>query len=670
VEASVVAGVETAVEIEEVARSPLHVQLLGPLTIRRDGVPLDLPASRKARALIAYLSLAVRAVSRSQLCELLWDVPNDPRGELRWCLSKVRGIVDAPGRRRVDTSGDAIKLDLADCFVDATEIARASEEGLSTLPAERLRSLSTLFSGEFLDGLELDRNPGFNAWLTAQRRRFRGCHAILLERLAATATGDEMFEYLEKWLELAPFDLRVHEVLLNAFARRGRIRDGEEHLAATGRLFEDEGLDCTPIRDRWRAARECAVAAVPSLPHTLDREGVAAAASTKPSIAILPFANLGGDPAQDYLSDGITEDIITDLSRWNLLAVLSRSASFRYRGIGADVGRIARELQARYILEGSVRRLGERIRITAQLIDSETGSHVWADRFDRELADVFKVQDEVVQTIVSTLVGRVQAAAAQRARRKPPASLAAYECVLQGNALPWDDAKAAAEATRLFETAIEIDPGYGVAHALLAVMRYREWCNDLAGSDDAALDESYRLAKRAVEIADNESTCFSILGQVCVLRRSFDLGLQHMQRAIEINATNQWNTADMGNVLCRVGRAGEAVAWFRRARQIDPYFDPAWYWHGLGLAQMMLRRYEEAVTEFERASARPPQVSAYLAGCHAKLGTSGRARAFAAECLEKRPDFTIRRLMAKLPFKDPADSAQLVECLRAAKLPE
>ena len=439
-----VAGVETAVEID---RSPLHLQLLGLLTISRDGVPLDLPASRKARALVAYLSLAVRAVSRRQLCELLWDVPNDPRGELRWCLSKVRCIVDEPSRRRVDTSGDTIKLDLADCFVDAIEIARASEDGLSTLPPGRLRSLSTLFGGEFLDGLELDRNPGFNAWLTAQRRRFRGCHAVLLERLATTATGDEVFEHLEKWLELAPFDVRVHEALLNAFARRSQIREGEEHLATAGRLFEGEGLDCAPIRDRWRAAGACAVAPVPSPSPAADGDGTAASASTKATIAILPFANLSGDPAHEYLSDGITEDIITDLSRWRMLAVVSRSASFRYRGIGADVGRIARELQVRYIVEGSVRRLGERIRITAQLIDTETGSHVWADRFDRERADVFKVEDEVVQTIVSTLVGRVQAADAQRARRKPPASLAAYECVLQGNALP-RDGEGAAEARR------------------------------------------------------------------------------------------------------------------------------------------------------------------------------------------------------------------------------
>jgi tetratricopeptide (TPR) repeat protein len=248
--------------------------------------------------------------------------------------------------------------------------------------------------------------------------------------------------------------------------------------------------------------------------------------------------------------------------------------------------------------------------------------------------------------------------------------LAAYECVLQGNALPWDDAAGAAEATCLFETAIAIDPGYGFAHALLAVMRYREWQSDLAGADDGALDESLRLAKRAVELADNESTCFSILGQVCVLRRSFELGLRHMQRAIEINATNQWNTADMGNVLTLVGRAAEAVAWFGRARQIDPYFDPAWYWHGLGRAHMLLRRYDEAVAAFERASARPPQVSAYLAGCYARLGRRGRARMLAADCLERRPDFTIGRLLAKVPLKEPAESAHLAECLRAARLPE
>jgi len=170
----------------------------------------------------------------------------------------------------------------------------------------------------------------------------------------------------------------------------------------------------------------------------------------------------------------------------------ARSAKLNASVKAIDVRKLGTELNVRYIVEGSVRRQGERIRISAQLIDAETGSHVWADRFDREIADVFKVEDEVVQTIVSTLVGRVQVADAERARRKPPASLAAYECVLQGNALPWSDAKGAAEATRLFEQAIEIDPGYGFAHALLAVMRYRQWLQDLGGAD-AALNEAHRL---------------------------------------------------------------------------------------------------------------------------------------------------------------------------------
>src|SRR5215216_4462866 len=140
----------------------LHVRMLGPLTICRHGVALTLPASRKVRALLAYLALAPHSVTRSQLCELLWDVPNDPRGELRWCLSKIRSVLDEPSRRRVEAQGDAVRLDLSDCFVDAVEIARAAREGVKALAPERLRALAGLFAGDFLEGLEIDRNPGFN----------------------------------------------------------------------------------------------------------------------------------------------------------------------------------------------------------------------------------------------------------------------------------------------------------------------------------------------------------------------------------------------------------------------------------------------------------------------------------------------------------------------------
>ena len=389
----------------------------------------------------------------------------------------------------------------------------------------------------------------------------------------------------------------------------------------------------------------------------------------KPSIAVLPFTNMSGDAEQEYFTDGITEDIITELSRWRLLAVRSRSASFRYRGIAVDIKQVARELNVRYIVEGSVRRMGARIRISAQLTDTETGSHVWAEKFDHELAEFFKAQDQVVRTIVSTLVGRVQVSDVERARRKPPASLAAYECLLKGNALPWDDPDGAAEAIRLLEKAIGIDPGYGLAHALLAGLYWRKWLND-ASNSDAALEEALASAKRAVELDKNESTCFSILGQAYMLRRSFDLALQYARRAVEMNPNNQWNVATMGSILIYVGQAEEALVWYKRAKEIDPYFDPPWYWHELGKAYMFSHRYEEALAMFGYLPTRHYSIAAHMAGCYAQLADIDRASVSANECLVMKPDFSIAHFMTKQPFKNPADAASLAESLRMAGLPD
>ena len=313
-----------------------------------------------------------------------------------------------------------------------------------------------------------------------------------------------------------PIDVRaLHTTDLDGMRPEERNRHIQDMLRALGAIIA-----------RDRLAR----------PASAIAPSVTSATGTNPirvTICVLPFTNMSGDPSQEYFSDGLTEDIITELSRWRrLFSVRSRSASFRYRGSAVDMQQVARDLDVRYIVEGSVRRVGERIRINAQLIDSETGSHVWAERFDHGLDEIFAVQDRVVQTIVSTLVGRVQASDAERSRRKPPASLAAYECVLQGNALTWDEPQGAAEATRLFEKAIEIDPGYAIAHALLAALRYARWKDD-PGDADTLLDEAYVLAKRAVELDDGDSTCHAMLGQVLLLRRSFDQAVQYARRAVE-----------------------------------------------------------------------------------------------------------------------------------------
>lgn len=387
------------------------------------------------------------------------------------------------------------------------------------------------------------------------------------------------------------------------------------------------------------------------------------------AICVLPLVNASADPEQQVFSNGITQDIITELSRWRYLAVRSQSASSKYRGSAVDVRQVARELDVRFVVEGSVRRIGDRVRINVQLIDAATGVQVWGDRFDRGQAEIFAVQDEVVQTIVSTLVGRVQVTDVERARRKPPSSLEAYECVLKGNALPWDNPEDAAEAIRLFERAVEIDPAYGMAYALLATMHISRWRND-PGDSNAELDEAYRLAMRAVALDDGESTCHSLLAHVCLCRHSYELALQHMRRAVEINPNNQWNQADMAVVMVYAGQAEEALTWIARARQIDPYFDPPWYWRLAGLAYMIVGRYREALTSFAHIPVRIYWDFAYMAACHAQLGEMETARAYVASCLSLRPQFSIRWAMSKETFKMASDANHLARSLRAAGLPD
>jgi TolB-like protein len=427
-----------------------------------------------------------------------------------------------------------------------------------------------------------------------------------------------------------------------------------QDVLRTLRMLIEHGPESTQPRSEIRTT--------PALP-------VPAVASGRVAICVLPFVNLSGDPEQQAFSDGITADIITELARWRMLAVRSRSASFRYRSTGVDVARVARELNVRFVVEGSVRRLGNRLRINVELVDAETGSPVWAERFDRDVVEIFAVQDQVVQRIVSTLVGRVQVSDVERARRKPPANLDAYECVLKGNAQPWDEPEGFDEAVRLFEKAVQLDPSYGMAHGMLAMMRCAQWRND-PGTSNALLDEALALARRAIELDDSDSTCHALIAQIHLYRRSFERAVQHMQHSVDINPNNQWNVADMGQVLTYVGRGEEAVGWFTRAREIDPYFDPPWYWRQAGVTYMVLRRFEEALDMFAHISVRTFRIAAYAAACHARLGHGEAARACAAECLERQPEFSIRQFMTKEPFRDTADADHLAESLRMAGLPE
>jgi adenylate cyclase len=387
------------------------------------------------------------------------------------------------------------------------------------------------------------------------------------------------------------------------------------------------------------------------------------------SIAVLPFTNMSGDREQQYFSDGITEDIITELSRFRQLHVLARNSSFQYRGRDVDMVRAGRELGVQYLVEGSVRRLGQRIRITAQLIEAANGNHLWAERFDRDQEDIFLVQDQVVRTIVATLVGRMQAAGAERAKRKPPASLAAYEYVLRADALPFHDRAAREEARILCEKAIEVDPTYARAYAFQSFLAWGEWSDDKTGSD-SALDKALALAKKAVALDENDSNGQIALGETYLLRRAFDIAEYHYLAAHDLNPNRPSVMAGLGRLYGYLGEPEKGMEFIKAVRTLDPYFNPPWYWETLGTICLIAHQYEEAIAAFKRSPILPGWVHAYIAACYALLEKREEAELHAAEALRLTPDFSLMREAAKEPFKHAANRQHLIDGLRKAGLPE
>jgi TolB-like protein/class 3 adenylate cyclase/Tfp pilus assembly protein PilF len=394
----------------------------------------------------------------------------------------------------------------------------------------------------------------------------------------------------------------------------------------------------------------------------------AAVSGNKPSIAVLPLASMSGDAGQQYFSDGITEDIITELARFRHLQVMARNSSFRYRGQDVDVQRVGRELGVQYLLEGSVRRLGNRIRITVQLIDTATSHHVWAERFDRNEEELFAVQDEVVKTIAATLVGRMHAAATERAQRKPPANLAAYELVLRGDALPLYRPSAGEEARKLFEQAIALDPGYAKAYALLANIELTDWFRDFAAQE--SLDHAFALAQKAVALDPNDPSSQLAVARVHQARGAYALAEFHYGKARDLNPNSALLMAGLGDLHITLGDPEKALEYFRDARRLDPFFEPSWLWPITGVAHFMARHYDEAIAALERSVEPPYWVPLYMAASHAMLGNGERARQHAAEALRLKPDFTIAGAIERQPLRRDSDRAHLLEAFRKAGLPE
>jgi len=387
------------------------------------------------------------------------------------------------------------------------------------------------------------------------------------------------------------------------------------------------------------------------------------------SIAVLPFTNMSGDPEQAYFSDGITEDITTELSRFRSIAVVARHSSFLFEGRGVDIRTVRDELGVKYVLEGSVRRLGERVRITAQLIDGATGSHLWAERFDRDLKELFAVQDQVVRTIVGTVMGRIQALNIEYVKRKPPSSMLAYDYVLRGDAEKVGDVDAELAARKAYEKAIELDPEYGMAYSRIAYILSLEAYRDDARSDEL-LDRALENALKGVRFDETNSGCHSILGWIYLNLRAFDLAEESYKNAVDLNPNDPHCVSGMAEWLCYAGRSDDSLAMFRQVSQINPHFNPRWWQRTLGTAQFNARQYEASLANFGRSQTKQLWVKCYMAACCAYLGRDAEAKTLAAAILQESPGFSAHRLAEKELFKEAADREHLRVGMLRAGLPD
>jgi adenylate cyclase len=394
-----------------------------------------------------------------------------------------------------------------------------------------------------------------------------------------------------------------------------------------------------------------------------------AASPRKPSIAILPFVNMSGDPEQEFFADGLTEDIITELSRFRELLVISRNAVFVHKGKPVKAQAIAREFGVDYVVEGSVRKAADRVRVTVQLIDGETEAHVWAERYDRKLEDIFAIQDEVTSAVAATLFGRVEAARQDRVQRKRTENMAAYECVLTGKVLHHrSNREANTEALRLLDRAIELDPSYAHAHAWKGCVIGQAWTHGWCEDTEGALQSVRSALQTALALDDNDPDVHRILAALNVNFNDHDKAAYHQDRALNLNPNSDLIVVQQGEFLTWLGRPEEGIEWIRRAIRLNPYH-PQRFWSHLGRAQYTARLYADAIASYSKLTAPDYTHHAFLAAASARLGNRTAAAAHAGETLARLPGFTIGKFLKIQHYRHPADSEHLREGLAKAGLP-
>jgi TolB-like protein/Tfp pilus assembly protein PilF len=549
--------------------------------------------------------------------------------------------------------------------------ARAAEAAEASEDANAFREVGGLFAGELMEGLTVGE-AAFEQWLAGERERFRllACriNARLMDLEEKAGKLEEALVLGLKVLTFDPLQEHVHRAVMRIYAAQGRHAAALVQYERCQRELSDQ-LGVKPEHETEELARAIRTSrrsgpASPQASSLPQRPLDTRPRSERPSIAVLPFTNLGSDAEQQYLGDGITEDIIIELSRYRSLLVIARNSAFQFRGASVDLAAVRSQLGVQFVVEGSIRKIGPQVRLTVQLIDAASESHLWAERYDSAAAEIFALQDEITRAIAATLEGRVAASGAERAKRRPPADWVAYDYFLQGR--EQIHRYRYPEAEPFLARAVELDPAYAQASALrVKALLGIFWTNPKIDTRDAALES----AAKALSLDEGDPWCQAMMGFVLTHRGQRDLAGPYFERAVALNPGDIQISYLWEWWLARTGRAEEALKLLDLAMHRDP-FPPAWFWEVRGIASFAMRRYDDVIKALSHMVYLHAWDHAYIAACHAHMNRIAEARAAAAEVLQADPIFTVSGYRRVEEYTLAGELEHLLGGMRKAGLPE
>lgn len=663
-----------------------HIQLLGCLQIRSESDSSICLPSRKSEALLALLARHPgKKIAREKLAALLWPESRESnaRVSLRQTLKLLRRPLSRSGEEMIVVTGDALAIEPSLVQVDVVRFEELSE----TNTRAALEEATDLYRGDFLEGVA-DLTEPFAEWVSFERMQLREQILALLEKLLPgdlnEGQSERVIQKAVGLLALDPLDERVHRLLMQLYLVQGRRSDALKQYRLCSTLIQrDLGAQCEPrtealYRRILETSRHTHAEVQPQNPSVAH-----AALETilsRPAVAVLPFANLNGDPGQAYFSDGVAEDITTMLAGWRRFPLIASSSSLTYRDGSKQIQQIADELGAAYLVTGSVRHAGKSARIHARLIEAQSGYIYWTKRYDLDISDILKAQEDIAERIAAAIEPVLESAELSRIATKRTNYVSAWDCFLQGSSfLHRYTLESNALAQKCFQQAIELDPDYSDAHTGLALSHMRNLLlkspGKLADGDKhdrhKQIDLAFEAAQKAVALDPNSSDAHLQVGTAYVWIEDFDAALAETELAVELNPSNAYARMALGNRLDLLGRNAEGIAQMQRSLELNPRDLNRWNFMGyLSRAYLDSRQYDEALSWATKAlRLRPDQPETHfrVAVCLAHLDHPVKAREALAECERLCPGFVAMKASWQ-PYSDQERSEHYLAGLRRLSL--